>query len=314
MTAIYFDSKASDAERRARLFAGDIFVFSPRPSTLALIDFARELIDEAFAPLAPQTAQFDLSVERFVEIFGPVKPRFIHHPRTAALLRDVVADFGCDLDSTHVDVPRLRGVTSDKYLTAGVGYAFPAHRDTWWSAPMAQVNWWLPIFEFSSESSMAFHPNYWTTPISNGSEEFNYYEYNAVGRKEAAKHITSDTRKQPGPREPMELEPQLRVVCPAGGAILFSGAQMHSTVPNTSGLTRFSIDFRTVDLEDLEGGLGAPKVDTYAMGTSLRDFRRARDASAMPDSVVARYDSGDIPEGAVLVFEPSIASAAGAKA
>ncbi len=103
-------------------------------------------------------------------------------------------------------------------------------------------------------------------------------------------------------------------VCPAGGAILFSGAQMHSTVPNTSGLTRFSIDFRTVDLADLEGGLGAPKVDTYAMGTSLRDFRRARDASAMPDNVVARYDSGDIPDGAVLVFEPSIASAASAKA
>jgi hypothetical protein len=304
MTAVYFDSKMTDAERRAKIFAGDIFVFSPRQSTLALVDFARELIEAAFAPLPPRTAQFELSVERFVEIFGPLKPHFIHHPKTAALLRDVVAELGGDLNTVHVDVPRLRGATSDKYLTAGVGYAFPPHRDTWWSAPMAQLNWWLPIYEFSPESGMAFHPNYWTKPVSNGSEHFNYYQYNAVGRKEAVKHIKADTRKQPGPREPMDVEDQIRIVCPAGGLILFSGAQMHSTVPNTSGLTRFSIDFRTVDLTDLENGRSAPNVDTRATGTSLRDFRRGSDDAALPDQFVARYDSGEIPEGAVLVFKP----------
>jgi hypothetical protein len=96
--------------------------------------------------------------KKFVEIFGPLKPHFIHHPKTATLLRNVVAECGGDLDSIHVDVPRLRGATSDKYLTAGVGYAFPPHRDTWWSAPLAQLNWWLPIYEFTSESSMAFRP------------------------------------------------------------------------------------------------------------------------------------------------------------
>lgn len=53
MAAVYFDSKMTDAERRGKIFAGDIFVFSPRPSTLALVDFARELIEAAFAPLPP---------------------------------------------------------------------------------------------------------------------------------------------------------------------------------------------------------------------------------------------------------------------
>ena len=90
MAAIHFDSKLSDAERRAKIFDGDIFVCSARPATLALIDFARELLEEAFAPLPPRTAQFELSVEKFVEIFGPVKPRFIHHPKTAALMRSGV--------------------------------------------------------------------------------------------------------------------------------------------------------------------------------------------------------------------------------
>ena len=46
---------------------------------------------------------------------------------------------------------------------------------------MAQLNWWLLIYEFSSELGMAFHPDYWTKPVSNGSEQFNDYRYNAVG-------------------------------------------------------------------------------------------------------------------------------------
>jgi hypothetical protein len=314
MTTIFTDSPSSDARRREKLYGGDIFVGSPRPSTLALVAFARELIEEAFAPLDPVQAQHELPVERFVEIFGPLKPRFIHHPRTKDLLRAVVEELGGDLDETYIDVPRLRGATSDGYLTAGVGYAFPHHRDVWWSAPLAQLNWWIPIYDFESESSMAFHPHYWDKGLSNGSEEFNYYEYNAVGRAQASQHIGKDTRKQPGPREAVEPGPEIRVVCPVGGIIGFSGAQMHSTVPNTSGRTRFSIDFRTVNMADLIAGRSAPNVDTYCEGTSLRDFRRGRDAAPMPDEIVARYDSGEIPEGAVLVFQPDPAVVAAAAA
>jgi hypothetical protein len=101
MTTVYFDSKMTDAERRGKIFAGDIFVFSPRQSTLELVDFAREFIEAAFPPLPPRTAQFELSVERFVEIFGPLKPHFIHRPKTAALIRDVVAELGGDLNTSE---------------------------------------------------------------------------------------------------------------------------------------------------------------------------------------------------------------------
>jgi hypothetical protein len=38
----------SDQLRRQRIYEGQIFVFTPRPSTIALCDFARELIEEAF--------------------------------------------------------------------------------------------------------------------------------------------------------------------------------------------------------------------------------------------------------------------------
>jgi len=300
--ALYVDVQVPDEIRRRRLYEGQLFVYTPTPETCAVRDFAAEMIQEAFAPLDPVTAQFEIPVERFVEIFAPLKPKFIHHPKTKQLLREALIALGVDPEDTYLDVPRLRGVTSDAYLTAGVGYAHPMHRDTWWSAPFAQLNWWMPIYSFESESSMAFHPAYWPEPVENHSEEFNYYEWNTVGRAQAAIQIHKDTRKQPHPPDDIDADPQFRIVVPPGGLIVFSAAQMHSTVPNTSGRSRFSIDFRTVSMSDLRSGAAAPNMDSKPQGTSLRDFRRMSDAAPMPDDVVTKYDSGTIPEGAVLVF------------
>jgi hypothetical protein len=79
---------------------------------------------------------------------------------------------------------------------------------------------------------------------------------------------------------------------PVGGVIVFSRAQMHSSVPNTSGETRFSIDFRTVHLDDVAGRVGAPNVDSHCTGTTMRDYLRMRDHARVPDDLVAMYDDG----------------------
>ena len=245
-----------------------------------------------------------MPVERFVEIFAAVKPAFIHHPETLNLIAAILEDVGCDTDDTYMDVPRYRGVTSDGYLTSGVGYAHHPHRDTWYSAPMCQLNWWAPVYDFTSESSMAFIPRYFDQGIDNGSDEFNYYEWNKTGRASAAQHIQADTRKQPKAAHPIEEKPEIRVVCPPGGLIVFAGAQLHATVPNTSGRSRFSLDFRTVNLADLFSHDGARNVDSHPTGTSLRDFVRVRDQAPMSEDLVAEYDVGSTEDG-VLVFRPS---------
>ena len=303
MNTVFFDSNVTDEVRRKRLYEGQIFVFSPRPSSVALCEFARTMIEDGFGGLDPRTAQYNMPVEEYVSIVAPLKPKFIHDPETKKLLRALVEDFACDLAKTYVDVPRLRMVTHGGYLTSGVGYAHHPHRDTWYSAPMSQLNWWLPIYEFQSDSGMAFHPRYWDRPVKNGSSGFNYYEWNAQGRKSAAQHIKADTRKQPRPEEPLELEPQIRIVCPPGGIILFSAAQMHSTVANTSGYARYSIDFRTVNIDDAVAMSGAPNVDSAPVGTSLRDFVRGTDGSPMAEETVRLYDQATPTDG-VLVFRP----------
>jgi Phytanoyl-CoA dioxygenase (PhyH) len=303
MTAIYFDSSNPDDLRRQRLYQGEIYVFSPRPSILALRNHAREMIEAAFDGIDPEFAQYSLAVEDYVAIVAPLKPRFIHHPSTKHLIQKVLEDLNCDMLKTYLDVPRLRMTTSDNYLTAGVGYAFHPHRDTWYSAPMCQLNWWMPIYDFESESSMAFHPVYWDRSVKNGSREFNYYEWNRQGRKSAAQHIKQDTRKQPKAEEAIALDPQIRVVCEAGGIILFSPAHLHSTVPNTSGRTRYSLDFRTVHWDDVVSKGGAANLDSAPMGTSLRDFMRGTDLAPFPSEVLDLYED-EAPVGDLLVYRP----------
>jgi hypothetical protein len=280
-----------DASRRQKLYNGQVVVYSATPGSLAFIEHARDMIAESFGQRDPQTAQYDMPVEDFAALLANVKPRFIHHPRSKELIRNLLGEFGCDLEQTYFDVPRLRTSTSDDYLTSGISYAFHPHRDTWYSAPFSQVNWWIPIFPVVPENVMAFHPHYWTQPVRNGSQSFDYYEWTRTSRQTAIQHVKTDTREQPKPEEPVELEPQVRVVPEAGGVLLFSGNQLHSTVPNTSGRTRFSIDFRTVYLPDVVSRREAPNVDSRCTGTTLRDFLRATDLERMPEDVALSYES-----------------------
>lgn len=303
MHTIYLDAPVSDDVRRKRLYEGQLFVYKATPSSTALIQHARTMIESVFGGVDPRTAQYHMSVEDYVNLVAPLKPQFIHHPESKRLIQGILAELRCDLEKTYLDVPRLRMVTSDGYLTSGVGYAHHPHRDTWYSAPMSQINWWLPIYEIESECSMAFHPRYWSEEVQNGSQKFDYYRWNTDGRANAAKHIKSDTRQQPKPEQPMELDPQVRIVMAPGDIVLFSAAQMHSTVPNTSGFARYSIDFRTVHRDDVEAMSGAPNLDSRCTGTSLRDFMRGTDLERLPEEVVSKYDVGSSLEG-TKVYAP----------
>ena len=292
MSTVLYDALISDDERRTALYGGKLFVFSPRPSSLGFCEFARELIRSAFGALDPLTAQRHMPVEQYAEILSALKPQFIHHPRSKESIRAVLADLGCDLAKTYFDVPRMRTSTSDGYLTSGIAYAFHPHRDTWYSAPMCQLNWWIPIYDIREDNCMAFHPRYWDQPVRNGSKRYNYQDWNKESRQNAAKHVKVDTREQPKAEESIELSPQVRLLVPVGGIIAFSAAQLHSSVPNTSGVTRFSIDFRTVHLDDAQACIGATNIDSACTGTTMNDYLRGTDLSHIPDEIVSRYMPG----------------------
>jgi hypothetical protein len=304
MNSVFFDSPLPDAQRREQLYAGQIFVFSPTPSSLGLCEFAQGLCREAFAPHDPRDAQHALPVEEYVAILAKLKPHFIHHPESKRLIQGMLRELGHDPAVTYFDVPRMRTATHGGYLTSGLAYAFHPHRDTWYSAPFCQINWWMPVYEIEPDNALAFHPRYWREAIRNGSQDYNYYRWNRESRRQAAQHVKTDTRKQPRAEEPIALEPQLRLIAPVGGPIMFSAAQLHSTVPNTSGRTRISIDFRTVNRHDVVTKRGAPNIDSACSGTALRDFLRASDLSRLSEDEVLAYDPTPPGDGE-LIFQPT---------
>jgi hypothetical protein len=292
MNTIMIDSAVPDDQRRGQIYDGQLFVCSASPGSRALVEHARRMVRDTFGDLDPELAQYHMPAEQYAALLADLKPKFIHHPESKRCIQEILRDTGCDLEQTYFDVPRMRTATSDDYLSTGIAYAFHPHRDTWYSAPLCQINWWLPIFELESGRSMAFHPRYWSQAVKNGSHRYNYAEWNRTSRFQAAEQVKVDTRVQPRPEEPMELDPQVRVITPVAGMLLFSAAQMHSTVPNTTGRTRFSIDFRTVHLADAQSFRGAPNVDSACTGTTMNDYLRASDLAHIPERVVALYEPG----------------------
>jgi hypothetical protein len=276
--------------------------------------FTRELIEEAFDDIDPELAQNCLPVEQYIEILSTLKPRFIHHPRSKECLRAILESRGCDLDQTYFDVPRLRTSTSDGYLTKGIAYAWHPHRDTWYSAPMSQLNFWMPVYPIQAANAMAFHPEYFARVVSNSSSDFNYYEWNSIHRPAASSNVAADTRPLPGPTVDIELIDPLILVPPVGGLIEFSGQHLHSSVENQTGRTRYSIDFRTVHIGDVAAGQGANDVDVACTGSSIRDFLRASDFTPVPDRVIDLFDDGTEGRGDLLYVENRrhLASTAGA--
>jgi hypothetical protein len=292
MDTVYFDAVMPDEQRRAELYRGQLFVLSQTKATIALVEFAKGMIVEAFGGLDPEIAQRQMPVEKYAELLGDLKPRFIHHPTSKELIRSILMEYGCDPEKTYFDVPRMRTATSDNYLSTGIAYAFHPHRDTWYSAPMCQLNWWMPIYEIVSGNAMAFHPKHWDSPVRNSSREYNYQEWNKKSRFVAVQQVKADTRKQPMPEEPVELDPQVRIVAKPGQVLVFSGAHLHSTVPNTTGKTRFSIDFRTIHIDDVRNHLGARNVDSECTGSTMGDYLRCTDFSHLPPEATADYDAG----------------------
>ena len=299
---ILIDPDMHSGGLRQHLYGGDLILLTGLPS---VIDFTwhirRELI-RLFSPHDPQHAHEHISPAEMAAILGEWKPRFIHAGRSAELVRAIITEAGFPAEDTYFNVPKPRTSFPAGHLTSGVAAGFPWHRDTWYSAPAQQVNWWLPVCPVREDNAMAFDLAAFGRDVPNDSETFDYYEHNAA-RAGLAAQVTRHTAARP---EATGHKPgQPLVILPAPGQVLlFSGAQLHATIPNTSGLARYSADFRTVSAADLLAGRGAPMTDVACTGTALRDFTSVAGGSGFDESTVVRL-AGSPPPGAMLVFIPA---------
>ena len=278
-------TEIADIDRRASIFDGDLVVYGPRLSTLALADLAHTIVEQMLGD-NPQWAQQRLSETEFTTLFRAAARNFSRQRRSMEVVSRLVEDFGCDPAATFIGQVSLSATTGHGFLPHGIGTPQHPHRDTWFAASPCQINWRCPLYTLDASSTIAFHPRYWDWPIPNSSVDFDYEQWQEGADKTRA---SGDWEKDlTGPRalDTVELNPDIRIACPSGGMVLSSVAQLQSTVPNDSLITYFSAQFQTVNLTDLTSGFGPSNIDASPRGSSLSTFVRCSDFKPMPSELV----------------------------
>ena len=287
----FTDHQVPDRDRRRSLFAGDLFVYNPRPSTLALAAAARALLEQVLGP-DPAFAQQRCSEPEFSALFNAAARNLSQI--VLQLAGAVAVDLGCDAATTFVGAPSLVATTGMGFLAHGLGVPQHPHRDTWYAATLCQLNWWVPVYDLGDSASLAFHPVYWRVPVRNTSASFvfdDWYERHRMGRAAPPAELSD----QPRALDPIELTPEIRISCPAGGVILSSVAQLYSVVPNETVRIHFGVHFKTLSYSDLALGHGATNLDAEAQGTSLSTFVRCSDFTPIPDELTRLHVRGGSP-------------------
>lgn len=297
--SVLVDPGLSADALRQKLYDGNLVVLTQLPAVSAFVEYTRGQLSELFAPHDPEHAHEFHDPAEMARILGAWKPRFIHAEESRRLITAIITEAGLPAEHTHYDVPKPRTSFPIGHLTTGVAFAFPWHRDVWYSAPAQQLNWWLPVFPAREDNSMSFDLPCFSRAVPNSSDGFDYYRNNAQ-RLTTATQVTAEKQARPGAIDHAPVH-DLVVLPSPGSVLLFSGAQLHTSIPNTSGLARYSVDFRTVDARDLLAGRGAPLVDAHCTGTAVRDFRNLADGSTFEEETVVRL-FGAPPSDAMLVF------------
>jgi hypothetical protein len=296
---IVIDPAVPGDELRQQLFSGNLVILTRLQALSDFVDYTREELTQLFAPHDPEHVHEHIEPAEMAKLLSVWKPRFIHSERSKKLVRGVIEEAGFPPEQTHYDLPKPRTSFPQGHLTSGVAFAFPWHRDVWYSAPAQQINWWLPIFPVREDNAMSFDLASFGRSVPNTSDAFDYYQNNA-GRVTTATGGTSEAQARPGATD-HQPDQELIVLPAPGQVLLFSGAQLHKSIPNTSGRARFSVDFRTVYVPDLMAGRGAPLVDVYCTGTAIRDFVNVADERSFDEGTVVEL-FGAPPPGAMLVF------------
>lgn len=278
------NAEIPDADRRLSLFSGNLFVYSPRPTSRALCATACSMLERVLGP-DPVWAQQRMGEAEFASLF-------VDAARSLAaivpeLASAIVADFDCDPERTFVGGSTLSASTGLGFLAHGLGVPQHPHRDTWYAASACQLNWWIPLYDLDASASFAFHPRYWDLPIHNNSRNFHYDEWRQAMEVDPVVSV-EERLSHPRPLDPIELRPDIRISAPAGGVIISSVAQLYSTVPNETSKTSFSVLFQTVSETDLEVGAGPSNLDAHPQGTSLASFVRCSDLSPIPQELIDR--------------------------
>ncbi|HEX4240208.1 MAG TPA: hypothetical protein VHZ53_02275 [Steroidobacteraceae bacterium] len=279
----YLDPPASPAALLAALHAGGIVRFAALPRMAALAALTRAFVEERLAPHAPVEIHRYLPPVELARRLGEVQREYSSSDDVKRAWCALFEDVGLDPADTARDRLVLRfQVHSDRDAalpsarsTATVGF----HRDSWGTNLPAQVNWWAPVWPITAGRTFAIYPGLWDAAVPNDSESFDLAD--VMERVRCAPETLAAGALAPRPTGPVDPGGGVPVVLAPGEVIAFSSAHAHAGIANHTGFTRISLETRTVSIEDVRAGRGAPNVDGRSRWVAPGLFRRLSDGAPM---------------------------------
>ena len=256
-----------------RIFSGDILAF--RGAAREVARAARAAARRAFAPAHPPRAHRVFLRDEFLLRAEAARREFENNPAVPGLFAAAVAAAGVPPARVFLDLPRLRIAPPVATHSGGLTSHIGPHRDTWGVGVQAQVNWWSPVWPVSRGRTIGFFPAHFRRPLANTTAAWSFAEYNAA-RKSAPPGRRPEYPSAPVPLTAPDEAPVPAVAAP-GDLLCFSAAHLHASIPNATALTRFSVEIRSVDPDDVRAGRGAPNADCETAKMILALFRSPTD-------------------------------------
>ncbi|HEY0193228.1 MAG TPA: phytanoyl-CoA dioxygenase family protein [Kofleriaceae bacterium] len=273
------DLPATGAALRRAVYDGDVWLNPATPASRSLVAEVRTRLGEVLgcAPGEARDVAHQLPNPELFARIGRLRKALYLEPQFHQAIRDVIAAAGCDPARVAFDPLRLRVVLHRGHDNPLAAPVYHPHRDTWYAHPRALIAWWIPLDDLAAHETFVFYPDKFRAPVDNDSEIFDYGDWVRDGwelkigwQRQRSGVEARYPRAAPG----ADGGRPVGFACRAGDNLIFSGAQFHATLPQATGRTRFSLDFRIVDLPDHAAGLGAPDVDNRSRGSSLVDYVR----------------------------------------
>lgn len=253
---------------REAIYGGALVALDGGAPGRALLAEVRGLLVELLGTEDIQRAQFLMDNDHLQGRLRQVRGGLEADPRFRQGVLALMAHLGLGPEGYAVDALRLRAVVDGGHRIEAAKAAYTLHRDTWYANPRSQINAWIPLHPLPRAQSFGFFPQHFGVEIPNDSGDFDHAQFMAaVGWQGRAR------AEQPPvyPTTPLALgdDEAVRFELDEGAVLLFSAAHLHRTMPNNTGLTRFSVDFRLVCLDDLRAGRGAPDPDNASRGDAM---------------------------------------------
>ena len=261
----YRTAAENDRDRAKAIFSGSILVYRSMPAMHELVECLREITLQEIALSDPCSAELVLASKEFRYRAGCARRVVRESVDVARLYKKVLLEAGVDVSALFYDHFKLRFQPSDKASRSRYMRDLPSHRDTWGSNIHAQINWWAPVWPVTADRTIGIFPALWNTPVPNLSAEWNYEEL----MKDIRAKNSSDYPMLPKCVTSPSLNEALPVIIQPGDIMAFSGAHLHCSIPNRTGLARISTETRTVSAHDLIHSRSAKNIDC---GASISHF------------------------------------------